>query len=110
MASVRGTVSGAWKATKWTARNLTPIGKNGRLVWTVGTVAALSMTALAPATAFASAAQGITASSGVMDYAASGLSLAWAGAGNAAGIGMGVAHEMPGIYDQVMAGAAGGMS
>ena len=110
MATIGGTLSSAWKATSWSARNLTPIGKNGRLVWALGSATALALTMAAPPVAFASAAQGITASSGAMDYAGAGLSLAWEGAQQAVGVGWEVkdivAEELPGIYDRVLASGA----
>lgn len=94
MATVGGALSTAWRATSWSARNLTPIGKNGRLVWAVGGATALALTMAAPPVAFANAAQGITASSGVGSYMSAGLGLSFEGA-KALGVG---AHE---VYETV---------
>ena len=80
MATVGGALSTAWRATSWSARNLTPIGKNGRVVWALGGATALALTMAAPPLAFANAAQGITASSGVGSYISAGLGLSVEGA------------------------------
>lgn len=48
MATVGGALSTAWNATKWSARNLTPIGKNGRLIYTLAGATALTLTLAAP--------------------------------------------------------------
>lgn len=80
MATAGGALTATWNATKWSARNLTPIGKTGRLVWTIGGATALALTMAAPPVAFANAAQGITASSGVGNYLSAGLGLSVEGA------------------------------
>ncbi len=107
MATTGGTLSAAWRATKWSARNLTPLGKNGRLVWALGGVTALALTMAAPPVAFASAAQGITASSGVASYMGAGLDIAFEGAKTLGGAGAAIVPELPKYYaDAVAKGAA----
>ena len=92
----------AWGATKWVGRNLTPLGGNGRLLMTVGLGVGAALTGLAPAAAFASAAQSITATSGLASYAMAGSELAWAGGGVAWDILANVGGELPEITSQAI--------
>lgn len=102
MATAGGALSTAWRATSWTARNLTPIGKTGRLVWTIGGTTALALTMAAPPVAFANAAQGITASSGLLNYMGAGLSIAGSGASEIFDVGVEINERMPEILDAAL--------
>lgn len=105
MATAGGTLTSAWNATKWGARNLTPLGKTGRTVWAIGAVAAVGLACIAPPAAFAAAAQGITAGSGIGSYITAGTGLAFEGT-QAAAAGVAKAYSlMP--WDQVAAAMSG---
>lgn len=105
----------AWNVVSFSARNLTPIGSKGRILWTVLGGASLGLAALAPATAFTDAASALNTLAanediGITSYVKKGLGLTLEGGKVAAIVATAVADEAPRMYTEALGAANDAMA
>jgi len=110
MATVGGALSAGWKGLKFTFDAVDPGGKKGKWVWRLGVPLLVAGVVMAPSVAFATAAQGITASSGLGSYATTIGGIAAKGLGVAGDVGLEIGKVLPGAYNDALIAANGALS
>ncbi|MAE50494.1 MAG: hypothetical protein CMH27_01655 [Micavibrio sp.] len=110
MATIGGAASAGWKGLKFAFDTVDPGGTKGKWVWRLGVPLVAAGVALAPPVAFAAAAQGITASSGLGSYASAVGGIALDGLGVAGNIGVEVGKIIPGAYNDALSAASGALT
>jgi hypothetical protein len=102
-------LKGTFTAASFVVRNGTPIGKNGRILWSIGGAVALGGIALAPVDAFAKAATTLSGGTGTFDFLKTTGSLIGEGFGVGTNIATEVGGELPDMYARALKVAAAEM-